>query len=117
MTWYCVPRSSTMFVLGKSIEIVKWDPSGDREWVRPKPEWAETLDDTKEIFGQDDFDAMIANTYKSGKVAIVNGIRAEESIVRYRSVANKIHDNYIVKSFHPRATLCKPIYDWLVQDL
>ena len=117
MTWYCVPRSSTMFVLGKSIEIVKWDPSGDREWVRPKPEWAETLEDTKEIFGQDDFDAMIANTYKSGKVAIVNGIRAEESIVRYRSVANKIHDNYIVKSFHPRATLCKPIYDWLVQDV
>ena len=117
MTWYCVPRSSTMFVLGKSIEIVKWDASGEREWVRPKPDWAETLNDTKHVFGQDDFDAMIANTYPTGKVGIINGVRAEESLVRYRSVVNKVHDNYIVKSFHPRASLCKPIYDWLVQDV
>ena len=55
---------------------------------------------------------MVADNYPNGKVAIVNGIRADESIVRYRSVVNKITENYIAKSFSPRATLCKPIYDW-----
>jgi len=115
--WYCVPRLSIMFVLGENREVIKWDPSGDREWVRPKPDFAETLGDTKQIYGQDDFDNMIANTYANGKVAIVNGIRADESIIRYRSVVNKITENYIAKSFSPRATLCKPIYDWQMNDV
>lgn len=115
--WYCVPRQSIMFVLGENKEVIKWDPSGDREWVRPKPDFAETLNDTKQIFGQDDFDKMVADNYPNGKVAIVNGIRADESIVRYRSVVNKITENYIAKSFSPRATLCKPIYDWQMNDV
>ena len=106
-----------MFVLGINKEIIKWDPSGEREWVRPKPDFAETLNDTKQIFGQDDFDKMVADNYPNGKVAIVNGIRADESIVRYRSVVNKITENYIAKSFSPRATLCKPIYDWQMNDV
>jgi len=117
MTWYCVPRSSTMFILGINKEVIKWDPSGEREWVRPKPEYAETLNDTTQVFGQDDFDKMVADTYPNGKVAIINGIRADESIVRHRSVVNKIHNNYIAKSFSPRANLCKPIYDWKVNDV
>lgn len=117
MTWYCIPRSSTMFVLGFNKEVIKWDPSGDRQWVREKPEWAETLDNTSKIYGQDDFDKMVAENYPNGKVAIVNGIRADESIVRYRSVVNKVTENYIAKSFSSRATLCKPIYDWQMNDV
>ena len=98
-----------MFVLGFNKEVIKWDPSGDRQWVREKPEWAETLNNTSKIYGQDDFDKMVAENYPNGKVAIVNGIRADESIVRYRSVVNKVTENYIAKSFSSRATLCKPI--------
>ena len=60
---------------------------------------------------------MVAENYPNGKVAIVNGIRADESIVRYRSVVNKVTENYIAKSFSPRATLCKPIYDWQMNDV
>ena len=60
---------------------------------------------------------MVAENYPNGKVAIVNGIRADESIVRYRSVVNKVTENYIAKSFSSRATLCKPIYDWQMNDV
>tara|TARA_Y100001972_G_scaffold125986_1_gene178542 strand:+ start:390 stop:1517 length:1128 start_codon:yes stop_codon:yes gene_type:complete len=117
MTWYCIPRSSTMFILGMNKEVIKWDPSGNRQWVRDKPSYAETLNNTDKVYGQDDFDKMIADNYKKGKVAIVNGIRADESIVRYRSVVNKITENYIAKSFSPNANLCKPIYDWQMNDI
>ena len=117
MTWYALPKHGSFFCLGITKQITYWDPSGDREWLRPKPEWAETMNDRTEVLGRHGYDQIITDRYPKGKVAIINGIRAEESLVRYRSVVNKLHDNYIVSSSLDRTRLAKPIYDWMENDV
>lgn len=52
-----------------------------------------------------------------GKVCILSGVRADESLIRYRSVVNKLNDNYINASSNARATLGRPIYDWKENDI
>ena len=117
LTWYAIPLRSTKYILGESTSIVFWTPLGDRQWMRPKPSWAETLDDTKAINTQYTVDNIIAKKYR-GSVAIMTGIRASESLVRYRSVVNALYDNYISQSpNNTRVKLCKPIYDWEVDDV
>ena len=115
MTWYALPKHGSFFCLGNTTQITYWDPN--REWLRPKPEWAETLNDRTEVLGRHGYDGIVADRYPKGKVAIINGIRAEESLVRYRSVVNKIHDNYIVGSSLDHVRLAKPIYDWMENDV
>ena len=61
-------------------------------------------------------DAFCAEGHQ-GRLAFINGIRADESLVRFRSVANKINECYISGSSAPNVKLCKPIYDWKVQDI
>ena len=117
MTWYALPKHGSFFCLGITKQITYWDTSGEREWLRPKPEWAETMNDRTEVLGRHGYDQIITDRYPKGKVAIINGIRAEESLVRYRSVVNKLHDNYIVSSSLDRTRLAKPIYDWMENDV
>ena len=117
LTWYAVPLRSNKYILGETSTIVFWDPSGTRQWLRPKPQWAETLGDTEDILTQYSMDNVIAKNYK-GSVAIMTGVRASESLVRYRSVVNALYDNYISQSpANTRVKLCKPIYDWEVDDV
>lgn len=64
-----------------------------------------------------------------GKVCAVTGIRAAESLVRYRSAVNKLNENYITASGSglkghdaarpgaPSVMLGKPIYDWQENDV
>ena len=117
LTWYAVPLKSYKHILGNSETVVFWDPSGDREWLRPKPDWAETLDNTESIHTTGTIDNVVARQYK-GTVGIITGIRASESLRRYRAVVNKLTDNYINRSPHnTRVTLCKPIFDWEMNDV
>lgn len=115
MIWFGVPMLSQKFILGHSQTFVQWDP--DREWVRPKPEWAYIPEDGgREVYHQKSMDHLVAGMFP-GKVALINGIRAAESLVRYRSCVNKLDENYINKSSCPTATFCKPIYDWSEDDI
>lgn len=115
MTWYALPKHGSFFCLGVTKTITYWDP--DREWMRPKPEFAETMNDRTEVLGRHGYDEIIGSKYKNGRIAIINGIRAEESLVRYRSVVNKLNENYISASDNKRIKLCKPIYDFMVGDI
>lgn len=116
-TWYAIPLRSTKYILGESKSIIFWTPHKDRQWLRPKPEWAETLNNTEEIYTQYLVDNVIASNY-TGSVAIMTGVRASESLVRYRSVVNALNENYISASpNNTRVKLCKPIYDWEVDDI
>lgn len=115
MDWYAVPMRSTKFVLGRVFDYVQWDDS--RACVRPKPEWAITLPQgDSRVFDQFSMDAFCAARFK-GKVAFVTGIRASESLVRYRSCVEKLNDNYINASSDKRVSLVKPIYDWQEKDV
>jgi predicted phosphoadenosine phosphosulfate sulfurtransferase len=118
MVWFTVPLASTKYVLGVCHKYVQWDPG--REWVRPKPEWGESLppgDDR--VFDQYTMDGFTAQRYR-GKVAFLTGVRSAESIMRYRACVNKLNENYINACPDARiknVNLCKPIFDWEENDV
>jgi predicted phosphoadenosine phosphosulfate sulfurtransferase len=118
MIWFAVPLQNEKYVLGVCHSYVQWDPG--RQWVRPKPEWAESLPDgDPRVFDQYSMDAFTAQRYR-GKVAFVTGIRAAESLIRYRSCVNKLNENYInatAGNRHRNVNLCKPIFDWEENDV
>lgn len=116
MVWSVVPTVNELFVLGKSSTYIQWDPARAGRWVREKPAWAYTGFDDTRVCDQHYMDSMIADLYP-GRVALFNGIRADESLTRYRSCVNKLHDNYIVASNSPKASMCKPIFDWSETDV
>jgi predicted phosphoadenosine phosphosulfate sulfurtransferase len=118
MKYLTVPLASTKFVLGQTRDYVQWDPN--REWIRPKPAFGLNNsdigypDDT--VWDQYTTDDMVAQFYK-GKVALVTGIRASESLIRYRASVNKLNENYINACNSKRAMLIKPIFDWEENDI
>ena len=115
--WMAVPMTSHKFILGHAEPVTFWD--NNREWMRPKPPWAISLppDDGRE-FKQDTMDEFMYSHFGfKGLVAYVTGVRAAESIFRYRSVVNKLNENYINASSHKAVKLCKPVYDWQENDV
>jgi predicted phosphoadenosine phosphosulfate sulfurtransferase len=115
LLWFTVPLESSKFYFGKVINYIQWDPA--REHVRPKPAWGINLPPgDSRVMSQYTMDEYAAQFYK-GKTAFLTGIRAQESIVRYRASVNKLNDNYINASTCKRVSLCKPIYDWHENDV
>lgn len=118
MIWFAVPLASTKYVLGVCHSYVQWDPS--RAWVREKPPWSVSLpagDDR--VFDQYSMDGFTAERFR-GKVAFLTGIRAAESLIRFRACVNKLNENYINAVDDLKAKnvkLCKPIFDWEEDDV
>ncbi len=124
LKWFCMPQKDQRFILGQFRPYVRWDR--DREHTRPKPEWALGPEDfgmTYEEFVNSDGlspDEMVLKLWPKGKLALVTGIRASESLSRFRSVVNKLNENYICLPegiSKTRLRLCKPIYDWMENDV
>jgi len=115
MLYFAVPLASTKFILGRSLEYVQWDPK--REHLRPVPAHAITLaaGDAR-VFDQYTMDAFTAERFR-GKVAFITGIRAAESLMRFRASVNKLNDSYINASSAKNVALCKPLYDWEENDI
>lgn len=118
MMWWAVPMRSEKFVLGDVRNYIQWDPN--RPHVRPMPEWAlnaKTLGlPPKTAVPQYIIETLITRQLP-GKVAILNGIRASESITRLRASVNKLSENYINKGKYPNVVFCKPIFDWNEDDV
>ena len=115
MLYFAVPLWSQKFVLGKTEKYIQWDKS--RRHVRPIPDHAITFDDER-VFDQYTMDSLTAS-YFTGKIAFMNGIRASESLIRYRSSLNKLNESYInaPPQGEKHIRLVKPIYDWQEDDV
>ena len=113
--YYAIPLKSHKYILGKTYEYVQWDKN--RKWLRYPPEYAITLPEGEyKVFDQYSADEFICKDLK-GKIAMLTGIRADESLIRLRSCVNKKNENYINATKNKRIKLCKPIYDWAERDL
>ncbi len=117
MFWFAVPMASTRFILGNTFDYVQWDPA--RRHLREKPDWAIVQEDgDKTVYDQFTMDTYVARRANlRGKVGLVTGVRASESLIRWRSVVNKLVDPWWVASSDDRIKLIKPIYDWEVSDI
>lgn len=121
--WFCFPQKNNKFILGRREVYVEWDP--DREWVGERPEWAITAEmlnlPTDGSLNQENLDDIVAEYLGlKGKIAYITGVRASESLVRFRSVTQKLNENYITSiegNAKSAVKLCKPIYDWQQNDV
>lgn len=122
LLWFAVPLASTEYIMGVSRQYVQWDPG--RAWVRQKPSWAIVpAEGDARIFDQYSMDARVAEHYR-GKLAFVTGIRASESLIRFRASVNKLSENYITAPTtyghapSPKnVMLVKPLFDWEENDI
>jgi predicted phosphoadenosine phosphosulfate sulfurtransferase len=113
MNYFAVPLMSQIHILGETKNYIQWDAS--RQHVRKIPDHAIKSD---KVYNQYKMDAYTASFYK-GKIALVNGIRAAESITRYGACMSKVNENYInnTASNIGSVRLCKPIFDWQENDV
>lgn len=117
LEWFAVQMLSQKFCLGENQVVIQWD--WNREWLREKPAFAITLPrDDNRVFSEWTMDGFIYDTLGlSGKVGFITGVRAAESISRYRSIVNKPNLPFICNSSDARVKLIKPIYDWEENDV
>lgn len=111
--YFAVPLMSNKFILGKSYQYIQWD--NNREWIRQKPHFAITWEDGK-IYDQYTIDSFAVKGER-GKIALLTGIRADESLTRFRAAINKKNENYINATESPNIKICKPIFDWSEKDI
>jgi predicted phosphoadenosine phosphosulfate sulfurtransferase len=125
MEWYCLPQSQEIWVLGRREYCLLWSGMRQKQGrlIRPIPDWAIRaehfgLDPDKKIPESIDYYTMQG---KKGKVAFITGVRANESMIRYRSCVQKLHENYIVIPYKMRKNIplrfAKVIYDWTTDDV
>ena len=112
--WVVAQLKSEKFILGKIHPYIQWDIT--REYVREIPDIAEQFLDDEPCSEHDIFLKHFAPKYNS--YALCMGLRASESLNRYRAVmTSKRPDTpYIVSN---KAGMCeaKPIYDWQTKDI
>lgn len=113
--YYAIPLESSKLILGETYDYIQWD--SEREWVRQPPEFAIRLEKgDNRVFNQYEADTFICKD-EVGRVAIINGIRADESLVRFQSSVMKKNENYILSTKDKRIKFVRPIYDWTEEDI
>ena len=112
-----IPSMSMRYVFNRPFNYRQWDKN--RPNIRPIPEYAirppasgwDLHWFTHEV---EEYQCQ----WFVGKVAQMNGIRANESRFRWRASVNKLVENYINNPLgYKRSTLCKPLYDWEDNDI
>ncbi len=125
MEWYCLPYANEVWVLGIRENILQWDPvrAAQGKLVREMPSWA--INASHYGLPMDETPPESIDYYtlqgKKGSVAFLTGVRANESMVRYRSLVQKVHENYIVSPYKMKKSIplkfAKVIYDWQTNDV
>ncbi len=110
--YMATPLHSEIYVMGEKKKYIQWDEG--REWVVSKPNIAESLG---VVCDQYDFDMHYFKNKKHKKIAMTIGIRADESITRYRGVTSSAIPYSTVNPKAKNITMFKPIYDWSEKDI
>ena len=125
MEWYCLPMGQEVWVLGRREFCLLWSAKREKQGrlYRPIPEWAITAEHfglTREQILPESIDYYTMQG-KKGRVAFLTGVRANESMIRYRACVQKLHENYINVPFKMKKSIplrfAKVIYDWTTSDV
>ncbi|MGF6790186.1 putative phosphoadenosine phosphosulfate sulfurtransferase [Paraburkholderia sp. 35.1] len=118
LTWYCVPVKHRNACSRQQPYWYCWNPDEHEKWVRPMPSCAEP---TMPGFARGMMIPDCSHLPFAGQsqtVAMLRGIRTQESLRRLRMTMRSRVDNYIHQSPNARNVwLCDPIYDWRFEDV
>lgn len=114
LEWYCLPVKHRNACSNTQPFWHPWHPDEKDIWIREMPPEAIT-DHPQFEMGQSMQEFGVAHFKNTNKV-VMQGIRTEESIRRYRAVAMKKNENYISKP-EKGVYFAYPIYDWSSTDV
>ncbi|MGV9198098.1 MAG: DUF3440 domain-containing protein [Promethearchaeia archaeon] len=126
--WICLPLNLRNAVSMYQPQWVCWDPEEREDWIRPLPDYDCVISDQKYFdffrFGMEfeDFVVDFGEWFSRGKkTACCIAIRSDESLNRFRTIANKRKVKYQGKRWTTKVSEhvynCYPIYDWHVKDI
>ncbi len=124
--WVCLPMGSRCAVSNYQMYWYPWDPDKEELWVRPMPKMPYIINMDNNPFDfyrykmvQEDLYAEFGEWYsrqKKGKTICLLGIRADESLNRYRAYANDrktiMQGNQWTTKMGENWWNDFPIYDW-----
>ena len=129
--WVCLPMGSRCAVSNYQMYWYPWDPDKEELWVRPMPKMPYIINMDNNPFDfyrykmvQEDLYAEFGEWYsrqKRGKTICLLGIRADESLNRYRAYANDrktiMQGNQWTTKMGENWWNAYPIYDWTTKDV
>lgn len=121
--WVCLPIKLRNAVSTYQPVWTCWDESRKDDWVREKPKQAvERYDWFVDNLEFEEFIVMFADWYaQGGKLATFVGIRCDESLNRFRTIAMADKETYDGKRWTTRVVgdvyNVYPIYDWRTKDI
>ena len=117
--WLCIPIRHRNACSRKEPYWQCWDPHKKDLWVRDMPNNSDVVTELKEFKWGDSVPDIAHYVYgpEHGTVADVRGIRADESLRRYRSVAQKTKLNWLGGPRNGHNYPVSPIYDWTTFDV
>ena len=129
--WVCLPMVSRCAVSNYQMYWYPWDPYKEELWVRPMPKMPYIINMDNNPFDfyrykmvQEDLYAEFGEWYsrqKKGKTICLLGIRADESLNRYRAYANDrktiMQGNQWTTKMGENWWNAYPIYDWTTKDV
>jgi len=119
LKWYCLEFKHRNASSNEEPFWYTWEKGKEDLWTRELPEWAIT-EHPKFSKGMT-FQEFSPYLYPvaDGKIAMLTGIRTEESLRRYRVIASKKNDSFI-SSFAEKGSnqyRAFPVYDWSSSDV
>lgn len=124
--WVCLPIHLRNAVSVFETHWICWDPKRKEDWIRDFPKGAISDDKYFPFFHEgmefEEFVPEFGKWYAKGeKCACFVGIRANESLNRFRTIASKSKVRYEEKQYTTLVTEqvfnIYPIYDWKTEDI
>lgn len=119
LDWYCLPVKHRNACSNEQPFWYCWNPDEKEKWVRELPKQAITEHQHfKKGMSFQEFAPYLYDR-TDGSVAMMTGIRTQESLRRFQVIARKKNEAYInSKSEKGRNQYrCFPIYDWSSEDV
>lgn len=127
--WCCLPITLPCTVSSYEVDWQCWGVNDKKRWIRemPKEDYIVNMENHKfdffiENMNYDHFWDGFAEWYSNGeRTANLIGIRADESLNRFRAIMNEdkemLDGHYWTKKNTKNVYNCYPIYDWKTNDI
>ena len=124
--WVCLPISLRNAVSVYEPKWICWDKDKESDWIRRPPACGITDESFFPFFHKgmefEEFVPMFGEWFSEGEeCACLVGIRADESLNRFRTIASSTKQTKNEKQYTtkvtPRVYNVYPIYDWRTQDI
>ncbi len=129
LEWYCLPVKHRNACSRRVPWWSPWDPQEEELWTRPRPPEGitqlagfRTDGEPRDRLTIPEINALLHPPQQYGRIGMMMGIRAQESLTRLRAVSRRMQENYITQFKEGPANYGQvykvyPIYDWKTEDV